>query len=504
MSAIEAPSLWPTSSGSGASSWASSAGSTSSASSWKNAGVRGRRGGSERPWPKREKASTRRPVAACRACGKSRHSPTEPSPSCRSTSARRPRSPGEVGDLDVSPSTVAMAQPSRVAVRSATRCATCEHGARDRRRALEPARGRARDDRDRALPELAARRARTRPRGLRRAVALVGRRPRGLLGLGLGLLRRARAHALRARAGQARDARRRVVPRRAAELRRARAGDRRGHRPRGGRRALADARADRADLRRAARAGRARARGPAAPGRRPGRPRRRLPAQHPRDARRLHRDHQPRRDLGGCAPEFGARSVLARFGQIEPKVLLAVAGYTYRDRPIDRREQVAEIRAGCPPSSTSCTSPTARTSSRTPSGWDDAAAGPARSSSSRSRSTTRSTCSSRPAPPGCRRRSSTATAACSSSTSRRRPGLGPQARRAAAAVLDDRVDDVERARVRTARARLDRDDRRRPGVAGPSSQWRLAAETRPTHIGVRPTFLMRCRKAGVELGRDST
>ena len=43
----------------------SSAGSTSSASSWKNAGVRGSGGGSERPWPKRENASTRRPVAAC-------------------------------------------------------------------------------------------------------------------------------------------------------------------------------------------------------------------------------------------------------------------------------------------------------------------------------------------------------------------------------------------------------------------------------------------------------
>ena len=120
-------------------------------------------------------------------------------------------------------------------------------------------------------------------------------------------------------------------------------------RPGGGRRALADARPDRADLRRAARARRAGARGPAAAGRRPGRPRRRLPAQHPRDARRLHRHRQPRRDRGRrCAPEFGARSVLARFGQIEPKVLLAVGGYTYRDRPIDRREQVAEIRAGLP------------------------------------------------------------------------------------------------------------------------------------------------------------
>ena len=49
-----------------------------------------------------------------------------------------------------------------------------------------------------------------------------------------------------------------------------------------------------------------------------------------------------------CAPEFGARSVIDRFGQIEPKLLLAVAGYGYGAKDIDRRDQVAEIRAGLP------------------------------------------------------------------------------------------------------------------------------------------------------------
>jgi len=49
-----------------------------------------------------------------------------------------------------------------------------------------------------------------------------------------------------------------------------------------------------------------------------------------------------------CAPEFGARSVVDRFGQVEPTVLLAVAGYGYGSKEIDRREQVAEIRAGLP------------------------------------------------------------------------------------------------------------------------------------------------------------
>ncbi|HEY2637242.1 MAG TPA: acetoacetate--CoA ligase, partial [Solirubrobacteraceae bacterium] len=49
-----------------------------------------------------------------------------------------------------------------------------------------------------------------------------------------------------------------------------------------------------------------------------------------------------------CAPEFGARSVVDRFAQVAPKVLLAVAGYGWRDRHVDRREEVAAIRAGLP------------------------------------------------------------------------------------------------------------------------------------------------------------
>ena len=49
-----------------------------------------------------------------------------------------------------------------------------------------------------------------------------------------------------------------------------------------------------------------------------------------------------------CAPEFGARAVIDRFGQIDPKVLLAVDGYRYGDRDVDRRDAIAEIRAGLP------------------------------------------------------------------------------------------------------------------------------------------------------------
>jgi len=49
-----------------------------------------------------------------------------------------------------------------------------------------------------------------------------------------------------------------------------------------------------------------------------------------------------------CSPDFGARSVIDRFAQIEPKVLLAVDGYRYGGKDFDRREVVAGLRAEIP------------------------------------------------------------------------------------------------------------------------------------------------------------
>jgi acetoacetyl-CoA synthetase len=49
-----------------------------------------------------------------------------------------------------------------------------------------------------------------------------------------------------------------------------------------------------------------------------------------------------------CAPEFGVRSVVDRFSQVEPKVLLTIGGYTYGDKEVDRRAEVAAIRAELP------------------------------------------------------------------------------------------------------------------------------------------------------------
>jgi acetoacetyl-CoA synthetase len=49
-----------------------------------------------------------------------------------------------------------------------------------------------------------------------------------------------------------------------------------------------------------------------------------------------------------CAPELGPRSVVDRLAQLEPAVLLTVDGYGFRDRSIDRRSEIGAIRKALP------------------------------------------------------------------------------------------------------------------------------------------------------------
>jgi acetoacetyl-CoA synthetase len=49
-----------------------------------------------------------------------------------------------------------------------------------------------------------------------------------------------------------------------------------------------------------------------------------------------------------CSPDFGARGVLDRFGQIAPKVLFAIDGYVYGGKMHDRRSVVAELQGSLP------------------------------------------------------------------------------------------------------------------------------------------------------------
>ena len=204
-----------------------------------------------------------------------------------------------------------------------------------------------------------------------------------------------------------------------------------------------------------------------------------------------------------CAPEFGARSVLARFGQIEPKVLLAIGGYTYRERLVDRRDQVAEIRAGLPTVEHVMHVPYGEQEVPDAVAWDDLLAGPGE--------------------PGFEpvRFDHPLYVLFSSGTTGlpkaivhghggqliehlKGVGLGwdlkPGGRllwfSTTAWMMWNAL--VSALLVRASIVMIDGD----PLWPDPSFQWRLAEETRASFMGVSPTFLMACRKAGLQLGRD--
>jgi len=78
--------------------------------------------------------------------------------------------------------------------------------------------------------------------------------------------------------------------------------------------------------------------------------------------------------FSSCAPEFGTQSVVDRWRQIEPTVLLAVDGYRYGEKPIDRTAEVAAIRAALPSIDTTVWLPYLDQQATTPEGavtWAD-------------------------------------------------------------------------------------------------------------------------------------
>jgi acetoacetyl-CoA synthetase len=52
--------------------------------------------------------------------------------------------------------------------------------------------------------------------------------------------------------------------------------------------------------------------------------------------------------FSSCAPEFGTRSVVDRWRQVEPTVLVAADGYRYGAKDVDRSAEIAGIRAALP------------------------------------------------------------------------------------------------------------------------------------------------------------
>ena len=218
-----------------------------------------------------------------------------------------------------------------------------------------------------------------------------------------------------------------------------------------------------------------------------------------------------------CAPEFGTRSVLDRFSQIDPTVLLAVDGYRYGDKAIDRRAEVAAIREGLPGLAATVAVPyldaeggTAALPGARP--WSEllsdagplargSPAAPLSSISRRSRSTTRCTSSTPRARPACPSPSCTATAGSCWSTPSSWPSASTSAPATVLLVLDDRLDDVEPSGVRPGRRLGRRAVRRGPGVSRPVGAVAPGRGDGATYFGASAPFLLACRKAGLEPAR---
>jgi acetoacetyl-CoA synthetase len=204
-----------------------------------------------------------------------------------------------------------------------------------------------------------------------------------------------------------------------------------------------------------------------------------------------------------CAPEFGPRSVVDRFAQIEPSVLLAVGGYGYRDRYVDRRAEVASIRAQLPTLEHVVWVPYGDATVTDAVGWEQLLAESA-------------ALEFEPVP-----FDHALYVLFSSGTTglpkaivhghggqllehHKNQGLGwdlkPGGRllwfSTTAWMMWNAL--VSGLLLRASIVMLDGD----PVWPDLMEQWRLAAELQPTAMGVSPPYLMACRKAGLEFGRD--
>ena len=208
-----------------------------------------------------------------------------------------------------------------------------------------------------------------------------------------------------------------------------------------------------------------------------------------------------------CAPEFGVRAVIDRFGQIQPSVLLSIDGYRYGDKPIDRRAELAEIRAALPSIEATVVlpylDPDAAAGIPDAMGWDDLLAEPGSPEMT-------------PVPfdHPLYILYSSGTTGLPKPIVHGHGGILLEHLKALALHTDLGPTDrffwftttgwmmwnylISGLAVGATVVTFDGN----PAHPDPSGLWRLAADTRTTYLGTSAPYLMACRKAGLEPGRD--
>ena len=204
-----------------------------------------------------------------------------------------------------------------------------------------------------------------------------------------------------------------------------------------------------------------------------------------------------------CAPELGARSVVDRLTQLDPVLLLTVGGYGFRDRSVDRREEVATIRAALPTLRHVVHVPYSEQAVPDALSWDELLA--------------------EPGPLAFEPVTfdhplfvlfSSGTTGRPKAIVHGHGGILLESLKAHALSWDLKPGGrllwfsttswmmwnalVAALVVRSSIVMLDGD----PIWPDAGWQWRVAEETRPTFMGASPAFLMACRKAGLEPGRE--